>query len=76
MERNQKVYNDFVFILKYLQPSDSKSMFTQYDDYKFLALEQMEQFNFSPIIPDNTWLNLESPQERKKLESLKDGLFQ
>ena len=61
------VFNHFNFILRYLQPSPSESMFPEYEDYPFLSLGKIENFEFAPIVPDNIWVNLEEQGGRKKL---------
>lgn len=66
-ERNMHVFNHFNFILRYLQPSYTESLFTEYRDYPFLKLEKIEKFDFSPIIPDTIWSNLEAIGVQKKL---------
>jgi hypothetical protein len=76
VERNMHVFNHFNFILNFLQPSE-QSLFSEYDDYPFLSIGQIEKFDFTPIIPDNNWANLE---EQGKADMLKDengniGLF-
>jgi hypothetical protein len=71
-ERNMHVFNHYNFILRYLQPSQMESLFHEYKDYPFLKLEQIETFDFAPIVPDNTWVNLEEQGGQKKLFD-KDG---
>ncbi|GHE73155.1 DUF4062 domain-containing protein [Roseivirga thermotolerans] len=66
-ERNMPVFNHFNFILRYLQPSINESLFEEFRDYKFLKLGQIEKFDFSPIVPDNIWVNLEAQGVQKKL---------
>ena len=66
-ERNMHVFNHFNFILRYLQPSASESLFVEYNDYPFILLGQIEKFDFAPIVPDNTWVNLEEQGGKKKL---------
>lgn len=66
-ERNMHVFNHFNFILRYLQPSASESLFAEYNDYPFIRLGQIEKFDFAPIVPDNTWVNLEEQGGQKKL---------
>lgn len=75
-ERNMHVFNHFNFILKYLQPTES-SLFTEYEDYKYLTISDIEKFEFAPIIPDIDLTNLE---EQDYLDKMKDnegdiGLF-
>jgi hypothetical protein len=65
-ERNMHVFNHFNFILKYLQPSGT-SLFSQYGDYPFLTIGQIEKFNFAPVVPDDIWVNLEGQGDAKKL---------
>lgn len=71
-ERNMHVFNHFNFILRYLQPSASESLFAEYSDYPFIRLGQIEKFDFAPIVPDSTWVNLEEQGGQKKLID-KDG---
>jgi hypothetical protein len=66
-ERNMHVFNHFNFILRYLQPSASESLFAEYNDYPFIRLGQIEKFDFAPIVPDSTWVNLEEQGGQKKL---------
>ncbi|MBP8115583.1 MAG: DUF4062 domain-containing protein [Chitinophagaceae bacterium] len=66
-ERNMHVFNHFNFILRYLQPSQTESLFPEYRDYPFLRLEKIEKFDFAPIVPDSIWNNLESIGIQKKL---------
>lgn len=66
-ERNLHVFNHFNFILRYIQPPASESLFTEYKDYEFLKIQDIEKFDFAPIVPDDTWINLESPNSKKKL---------
>ncbi|AGY53015.1 hypothetical protein BRDCF_p388 [Bacteroidales bacterium CF] len=66
-ERNMHVFNHFNFILRYLQPSQMESLFTEYNDYPFLKLEQIEKFDFAPIVPDSVWNSLEAISAQKKL---------
>lgn len=66
-ERNMHVFNHFNFILRYLQPSASESMFLEFKDYPFLKIGGIEKFDFSPVIPDSVWSNLEDPAAQKKL---------
>jgi len=76
MERNIHVFNHFNFILKYLQPS-GPSLFPEYGDYQFLTIGEIEKFEFSPIIPDNIWTNLEEQGSLEKLHDINGdiGLF-
>jgi hypothetical protein len=67
-ERNMHVFNHFNFILRYLQPSSSTSLFDEYKDYPYLKLGQIEKFEFAPIVPDSAWINLEAQGGKKKLE--------
>jgi len=71
-ERNMHVFNHFNFILRYLQPSVSESLFMEYQDYPFLKIGNIEAFDFAPIVPDSVWSNLEDPFLQKKLTD-KDG---
>jgi len=66
-ERNMHVFNHFNFILRYLQPSKSQSLFMEYNDYPFISLGDIEKFDFAPIVPDNTWVNLEEQGGQKGL---------
>lgn len=66
-ERNMHVFNHFNFILRYLQPPISESLFDEYRDYPYLKIGQIEKFDFAPIVPDNSWLNLEAQGSKKKL---------
>lgn len=66
-ERNMHVFNHFNFILRYLQPSQMESLFTEYNDYPFIKLEQIEKFDFAPIVPDTVWNSLEAISIQKKL---------
>ncbi len=58
-ERNMHVFNHFNFILRYLQPPQSESLFTEYKDYAFIKLKEIESFEFAPIVPDSVWSSLE-----------------
>ncbi|MCR9063831.1 MAG: DUF4062 domain-containing protein [Cytophagales bacterium] len=71
-ERNMHVFNHFNFILRYLQPSQTESLFTEYRDYPFLKLEIIEKFDFAPIVPDSVWNSLEAIGAQKKLKDV-DG---
>jgi len=66
-ERNMHVFNHFNFILRYLQSTESESIFIEYRDYPFLKIGNIEKFDFAPIVPDNIWNNLENLVEQKKL---------
>lgn len=66
-ERNMHVFNHFNFILRYLQPPPSASMFEEYRNYPFLNIGQIEKFDFAPVVPDNIWVNLEEQGTEKKL---------
>lgn len=66
-ERNMHVFNHFNFILRYLQPPASESIFLEYKDYPFLKIGDIEKFDFAPIVPDNVWTNLEEIGAQKKL---------
>lgn len=66
-ERNMHVFNHFNFILRFLQPNDTESLFSDQQDYKFLKLGSIEKFDFAPIVADNVWINLEALEGRKKL---------
>jgi hypothetical protein len=75
-ERNMHVFNHFNFILKYLQPT-GPSLFPEYGDYKFLTIGEIEKFDFTPIVEDKIWANME---DKESLEKLNDnsgdiGLF-
>lgn len=67
-ERNMHVFNHFNFILRYLQPSASESMFMEYRDYPFLRIGNIEKFDFAPIVMDSVWNNLEDVSAQKKLQ--------
>ena len=71
-ERNMHVFNHFNFILRYLQPSQMEPFFTEYKEYSFIKLEQIEKFDFAPIVPDTVWNSLEAISTQKKLTD-KDG---
>ena len=62
------VFNHFNFILRYLQPSNMESMFNEYKEYPFLKIENIEKFDFAPIVPDSVWNNLEQVSTQKKLK--------
>jgi hypothetical protein len=66
-EKNMHVLNHFNFILKYLQPPISETLFTEYREYPFLKIGQIEKFDFAPIVPDDSWVNLEAQGADKKL---------
>lgn len=66
-ERNMHVFNHFNFILRYLQPSQMESLFVEYKEYPFIKLEQIEKFDFAPIVPDSVWSNLEAIGAQKRL---------
>jgi len=75
-ERNMHVFNHFNFILKYLQSSKDAVIFSELEDYRYLSIEQIEKFDFAPIVPDNVWVKLESPEMSKKLKDKENiGLF-
>lgn len=67
-ERNIHVFNHYNFILHYLQPSSLRSLFPEYDDYKFLEIGNIENFDFAPIVPDENWRKLESQNAKRKLK--------
>jgi len=67
-ERNMHVFNHFNFILRYLQPSESESLFIEYRDYPFLKIGSIEKFDFAPIVPDLVWNNLEDVGTQKRLQ--------
>ena len=67
-ERNMHVFNHYNFILRYLQPSQMESLFAEYEDYPFIKLEEIEKFDFAPIVPDAVWNNLEAIGTQKKLK--------
>jgi hypothetical protein len=77
MERNLNVFNHFVFILHFLQPS-IPTLFSEYSEYKFLTIGEIEKFEFAPIIPDNIWKKSEEKNNLDKLcDSNEDiGLFE
>lgn len=66
-ERNMHVFNHFNFILRYLQPSATESIFLEHQDYPFLKIGNIEKFDFAPIVPDDVWNNLEDIGMQKKL---------
>lgn len=66
-ERNMHVFNHFNFILRFLQPKYTESLFPEMNDYKFLTLGSIEAFDFAPIVPDNIWVNLEAQDGLKKM---------
>lgn len=66
-ERNMHVFNHFNFVLRYLQPPESESIFLEYKEYPFLKIGDIEKFDFAPIVPDNIWNNLEEIGAQKKL---------
>ena len=61
------VFNHYNFILRYLQPSQMESLFMEYKDYPFLKLEQIEKFDFAPIVPDSVWSGLEADGNQQKM---------
>jgi len=67
-ERNMHVFNHFNFILRYLQPSQMESMFNEYQEYPFIKIENIQNFDFAPIVPDDVWNNLEQVNSQKKLQ--------
>lgn len=67
-ERNMHVFNHFNFILRYLQPPASESMFLEHKDYPFLKIGKIEKFDFAPIVPDNIWNSLEDIGAQNKLK--------
>ena len=70
MERNIHVFNHFAFILNYLQPTvqpSIPSLFSEYSDYKYITIGEIEKFEFAPIIPDNIWKNSEGRDNLDKL---------
>jgi len=67
-ERNMHVFNHFNFILRYLQPSQMEFLFAEYRDYPFIKLQQIEKFDFAPIVPDAVWNGLEAIGAQKKLK--------
>ena len=44
-----------------------ESLFSEYKDYPFIKLEQIEKFDFATIIPDTVWNSLETIGTQKKL---------
>lgn len=66
-ERNMHVFNNFNFILHFLQPKFDNSLFDDIKDYPFIKLKSIEKFDFAPIIPDDTWSNLEDPRALQRL---------
>jgi hypothetical protein len=74
-ERNMQVFNHFNFILKYLQPN-GPSLFSKFEEYRFLTIGEIEKIDFAPVVPDDIWVNLESDETKKKLiDNDKIGLF-
>lgn len=71
-ERNMHVFNHYNFILRYLQPSQMESLFMEYKDYPFLKLDQIEKFDFAPIVPDTVWSSLEADSNLQKMTDI-DG---
>lgn len=67
-ERNMHVFNHFNFIMRYLQPSVTEPLFDEYKDYPYLKIGRIEKFDFAPIVPDTTWVKLESEASKKKLK--------
>lgn len=67
-ERNMHVFNHFNFILRYLQPPLSESIFLEFKDYPFLKIGNIEKFNFAPTVPDLVWSNLEDVGVQKNLK--------
>lgn len=67
-ERNIHVFNHFNFILHFLQPSQTESLFPEYRDYKFLKIGQIEKFDFAPTVPDSSWRKLEAQSVKRKLK--------
>ncbi|MEN9303965.1 MAG: hypothetical protein RL264_2394 [Bacteroidota bacterium] len=66
-ERNMHVFNHFNFILHYLQPSKSFSLFDENNDYPYIKLSKIEKFDFAPIVPDSVWSSLEAVGNQKKM---------
>lgn len=66
-EKNMHVFNHFNFILRYLQPSETESIFEEFREYPYLKIGNIEDFDFAPIVPDSVWVNLEDPSLQKKL---------
>lgn len=71
-ERNMHVFNHFNFILHYLQPSQTLSLFDENKDYPFIKLDKIEKFDFAPIVPDIVWNTLEAIGAQRKLKDV-DG---
>lgn len=67
-ERNIHVFNHFNFILHFLQPSQTESLFPEYGDYKFLKIGQIESSDFAPTVPDSNWRKLEAQGAKRKLK--------
>lgn len=67
VERNAIVFNHFNFILTQLQPSNSNKLFPEMNDYPFLTLGSILKFEFSPVVNDDIWVNLEDGKQREKL---------
>lgn len=74
VERNAIVFNHFNFILNQLQPSSSNKLFPEMNDYPFLTLGSILKFDFSPVVHDDIWVNLEDDKQRKKLTDKEDNV--
>lgn len=74
VERNAIVFNHFNFILTQLQPSNSNKLFPEMNDYPFLTLGSILKFDFSPVVNDDIWVNLEDSKQREKLTDKEDNV--
>ena len=68
-ERNIHIFNHLNFILWYLQPDDTMVMFDDMQGYKFLTIRNFATIDSYPIVPDKTWIELES---KSAIETLSD----
>lgn len=66
-EKNIHVFNHLNFILWYLQPNDSESIFDEYKDYPFLKIESFITLETYPRIYDEVWRGLEHKTSKNKL---------
>lgn len=73
-ERNMHVFNHFNFILHYLQPWQTLSLFDENKDYPFIKLDKIEKFDFAPIVPDTVWNSLEAIGAQKKLKDVDENV--
>jgi len=42
-------------------------LFSEYSDYKYITIGEIEKFEFAPIISDNIWKNSEGKDNLDKL---------